>query len=94
MKYAIASLLFSGYASRILLVLERVKGVAVEYNSFARTDPIALGIRLAVVVRERHASSFPPNEHSVNAGNIVNVSAKTTYRIVATGLFLGREKSP
>lgn len=53
MKYAIASLLCLGLLSRILLVAAHVKGVRVEYDTFARIDPIALGICLAVVLRER-----------------------------------------
>jgi peptidoglycan/LPS O-acetylase OafA/YrhL len=51
-KYAIASLLCLGYLSRILLVSAHVTSVAAEYNTFARIDPVAFGIWLALVVRE------------------------------------------
>jgi peptidoglycan/LPS O-acetylase OafA/YrhL len=53
MKYVVAALLSLGYISRVLLVSAHVTGAAAEYNTFARIDPIVLGIGLAAVLRER-----------------------------------------
>jgi peptidoglycan/LPS O-acetylase OafA/YrhL len=53
LKYAVAGLLSLGYISRIVLVLAHATGTVAEYNTFARIDPIVLGICIAVFLRER-----------------------------------------
>lgn len=53
MKYVIGGLLSLGYISRVVLVSTPVMGATAEYNTFARIDPIILGIGIAVVLRER-----------------------------------------
>jgi peptidoglycan/LPS O-acetylase OafA/YrhL len=56
MKYAVGALLSLGYISRFVLVSNHVMGATAEYNTFARIDPIVLGIGLAVVLRERRVT--------------------------------------
>jgi peptidoglycan/LPS O-acetylase OafA/YrhL len=53
MKYVLAGLLSLGYLSRIFLVWKHATGAAAEYNTFARIDPIVLGILVAVIFGER-----------------------------------------
>ena len=56
LKYALLALLSLGYISRIVLVSQHVTQAAAEYNTFARIDPIVLGICLAVLLRGRSMS--------------------------------------
>ena len=60
LKYAIAGLLSLGYISRFVLVWAHVTGTVAEYNTFARIDPIVLGICIAIVLRERPAALSLP----------------------------------
>jgi len=53
MKYVVVALLMLGYISRFVLVAFHVTGTAVEYDTFARIDPIALGIGLAILFGDR-----------------------------------------
>jgi peptidoglycan/LPS O-acetylase OafA/YrhL len=53
MKFALLGLLSLGYISRIVLIWTHASGTKAEYNTFARIDPIVLGIFIALVLRER-----------------------------------------
>jgi peptidoglycan/LPS O-acetylase OafA/YrhL len=57
--YVVIALLLLANLARIALVMAHASGAAIEYNTFARIDPIALGILVACFLEDRspHLSS-------------------------------------
>jgi peptidoglycan/LPS O-acetylase OafA/YrhL len=57
--YVVIALLVLANLARIALVAAHASGAAIEYNTFARIDPIALGILVACVLGDRSPRLSP-----------------------------------
>jgi len=77
--YVVIALLLLANLARIALVAAHASGAAIEYNTFARIDPIALGILIACLLGDRSPHFSPGVRFGLAFAAISTLAAIGTY---------------
>lgn len=77
--YAVIALLLLANLARIALVMAHASGAAIEYNTFARIDPIALGILLACLFKDRSPRFSPALRFALAFAAVSTLAVIGTY---------------
>jgi peptidoglycan/LPS O-acetylase OafA/YrhL len=77
--YAVIALLLLANLARIALVAAHASGAAVEYNTFARIDPIAFGILIACIFGDRSPRFSPGIRFGLFLAALCTLAAIGTY---------------
>jgi peptidoglycan/LPS O-acetylase OafA/YrhL len=77
--YVVIALLLLANLARIALVAAHASGAAIEYNTFARIDPIALGILVACLLGDRSPRLSPGMRFALTFAALLTLAAIGTY---------------
>jgi peptidoglycan/LPS O-acetylase OafA/YrhL len=77
--YVVVVLLLLANLARIALVSAHASGAAIEYNTFARIDPIALGILVACLLGDRSPRLSPAGRFGLAFVALLTLAAVGTY---------------
>ena len=77
--YVVIALLLLANLARIALVAAHASGAAIEYNTFARIDPIALGILIACLLGDRSPRFSPSMRFGLALAALSTLAAIGTY---------------
>lgn len=77
--YAVIALLLLANLARIALVMAHASGAAIEYNTFARIDPIAFGILVACLFGDRSPRFSPALRFALAFAAVSTLAVIGTY---------------
>ncbi|MGC2333809.1 MAG: acyltransferase [Candidatus Acidiferrales bacterium] len=77
--YVVIALLLVANLARIGLLMAHASGAAIEYNTFARIDPIAVGILVACVLGDRSPRFSPAMRFGLALAALLTLTAIGTY---------------